>query len=246
MSWRKYFLAGLALCLALPGARAADVQSVRVPSGAEIVSERYPAAGGTMLVWLTGQYGRVEAEHRAAADLAAHGVETWVTDLYEPYFLPPLPSSIDQVPEADLQAWLAALHAAHPGRRIILGAPGRQATLALRAAASGLVDGAVLAFPILYKDIEPGEMPEYDPVVDRTRLDIVILQPHSSAGYWWRERLKERLEAAGSRVRVDVLDGLRDGFFERGDVTDQETAAAHHLGDMLYAALQELDPGKTR
>lgn len=241
MRWWRGLSCWLALWCVLSIACASELETVKVPSGAEIVSERYPAAGTDLLIWLTGQHGRVEAEHRAAADLAGRGVETWVTDLYESYFLPPLPSSIDQVPDGDLRAWLAAVHAAHPDRRIILGAPGRQAIWALRAAALAGVDGVVLAFPILYRDIEPGEMPEYDAVVDRTRSNVVILQPHASAGYWWRERLKERLEAAGSRVRVDVLDGLRDGYFERGDVTDQEIEAAKHLGELLYTALTELD-----
>lgn len=236
----------LMLWLVLPTAWASEDVAVKVPSGAEIVSQRYPAAGRVLLVWLTGQHGRVEAEHRAAADLAERGVETWVADLYEAYFLPPVPSSIDRVPEADLKAWLATLRAAHSGYRVILGASGRQAVWALRAAAVAEVDGAILAFPILYKDIEPGEMPEYDAVVDRTRLDIVVLQPHASAGYWWRERLKERLETGGSRVRIDVLEGLRDGFFERGDVTERETEAAGHLGDILYGAIQELGTGETK
>ncbi len=241
--WAGRLITAWTLCLAMlstPG-EAAETVALSVPSGAEIVSQRYPAQGPDLLLWFTGQYGRVEAEHDAAADLAGHGVETWVSDFYVPYFLPLLPSSVEQVPDADLAAWLEAVHRRNPGRRLILAAPGHQAALALRAAQAGHgVAGALLLFPLLYRDVQPGEMPEYDPVVDRARLDIVILQPRSAAGYWWRERLKGRLEAAGSRVRITVLDGLRDGFYRRGDASEQENAAGRRLGAILLDGLNTL------
>lgn len=244
MSSLRSGLIGLLLCLALlsPHARAVETVTLAVPSGAEVVSQRYPADGPDLVLWLTGQYGRVEAEHQAAAYLAAQGVETWVTDFYTPYFLPLLPSSVDQVPDADLAAWLESVRRRHPGRRVILAAPGHQAALALRAAQAGPVAGALLVFPLLYKEVQPGEIPEYDAVVDRTRLDIGILQPRSSAGYWWRDRLKARLEAAGSRVRMVVLDGLRDGFYRRGDASDAENQAAARFGAILLDGLKTLGP----
>lgn len=238
----RRLVAGVCLCLALASApgTAAETVELAVPSGAAIVSQRYPADGPDLVLWFTGQYGRVEAEHAAAVDLAAHGVETWVTDFYVPYFLPLLPSSVEQVPDADLAAWLAAVQGRHPGRRLVLVAPGHLAALALRAGQASAAAGALLLFPLLYRDVQPGELPEYDPVVDRTRLDIVVLQPKSAAGYWWRERLKERLEAAGSRVRIRVLDGLRDGFYRRGDASDQEIAAGGRLGAILLDGLRSL------
>jgi hypothetical protein len=93
---------------------------------------------------------------------------------------------------------------------------------------------------LLYQDLEPGQAPEYDPVVNQTRLDLVILQPKASAGYWWRDRLKGVLEGAGSHVWMKVLPGLRDGFYRRSDITDQEMAAGAHLGQIMLDALQPL------
>jgi len=232
----------LGLVLLSPHARAVETVTLAVPSGAEVVSQRYPADGSDLVLWLTGQYGRVEAEHQAAAYLAEQGVETWVTDFYTPYFLPLLPSSVDQVPDADLRAWLESVRRRHPGRRLILAAPGHQAALALRAGQAGPVAGALLVFPLLYKEVQPGEIPEYDAVVDRAKMDIGILQPKASAGYWWRDRLKARLEAAGSRVRVVVLDGLRDGFYRRGDANEAEDRAAGRFGAILLDGLKTLGP----
>jgi hypothetical protein len=242
----------LALWLfALAGpAFAASEEVIRLSSGADVVSQRYPADGNVMAVWLTGQYGRVEEEHKAAADMAARGVETWMTDFFTPYFLPLLPSSWNQVPDQDLAEWLEKLHRGHPDRHIVLVTTGRAASLALRAVngwrdrfsreGGQPIEGAVMLYPLLYQELAPGQEPEYDPVVKQTQLDLVILQPKSSAGFWWRDRLKGFLEGAGSRVWMTVMPGLRDGFYRRSDITEQEVAAGERLGQIVLDGLKPL------
>lgn len=233
------------------GARAeGDTLGIVLPSGVEVVASRYAADGDILALWLTGQFGRIAEEHQAAADMAARGVETWVVDLLAPYFLPLLPSSWARVPDHDLGDLLDAAHKRHPNRRIVLVAPGRVAAIALRAiqdwrARHGgdigdALAGTVLMFPLLYQELVPGEEPRYDPIVHQSRGDIVILQPTSSAGFWWRERLQSYLRDAGSRVRVDLLPGLRDGFYRRGDINEREIAAARELGNITLRALRAL------
>ena len=222
----------------------------RLASGAEIVSQRYPASGDVLAIWLTDQGGLSEAEEKAAADMAAKGVETWITDCLAPYFLPMLPSSWNQVPDKHMADWLETLHRQNPGKRIVLIATGHAANLALRAAnhwkardAGGTANplaGALLMWPLLYQELVPGQEPNYEPVVRQTRMDLVILQPKSSAGYWWRERLKGFLEGAGSRVWLNVLPGLRDGFYRRGDINPQEISAGARLGEILLDGLKPL------
>jgi hypothetical protein len=239
------FMLGSRLVFAVP----TDV-AFNLSSGVEVVCQRYPAPGSTLAIWLTGQYGWTEEEHKAAADMAAQGVETWVADFLAPYFLPLLPSSLSQIPDRDLAEWLEAVRQRNPERRIVLVATGRFASLTLRAVRSWqdrygqnhaqVVDGALLMFPLLYQELVPGQEPQYDPVVNQTQLDVVILQPKSSAGYWWRERLKSVLEGAGSRVWMNVLPGLRDGFYRRSDITAQEVLAGAHLGQIVLDALKPL------
>jgi hypothetical protein len=237
------FLACL-LCSAAAWAEAE--QAIPLPSGVEVVSRQYAAPQGPLLLWFTGQYGEVEAERRAAAGLAAKGAEVWLTDWLAPYFLPQLPGSMAQVPDRDLGDWLAAIHRRHPGRPLLLLASGHTADLALRAAREARdrqgvdTSGAVLLFPLLYRGLEAGEEPDYAAVVDATRQRLAVLVPKASAGYWWRDRLKERLEAAGSRVRLTVLPGLRDGFYRRADATEQEMAAGTRLGDTVWQLLQDV------
>ncbi|MCU0840745.1 MAG: hypothetical protein MUC79_03370 [Thiobacillaceae bacterium] len=242
----------LLFLLTVAAARAADgqEQALTLPSGTKLVSQRYAATGEVLVLWMTGQNGRVEAEHRAAADLAARGMEVWVTDWLEPYFLPQLPSSVARVPDADLADWLQMMLLRNPGRRLLLLASDHSTAWPLRAAwqwrqrhgdsLPAAFSGALLLWPLLYREPEPGEDPEYDPVVQQTRMPLTILIPGLSAGYWWRERMQAAFAAAGSRVRLEILPGLRDGFHWREDADALERAAAERLSVLLAPHLRDL------
>lgn len=217
-------------------------ETVTLSSGTSVTSQRYGAADArTVVLWMTGQYGPLEAEQRAAESLAGLGMQVWLTDWLAPYFLPQTAGSLDAVPVADLAEWLEAMRVRHAGRALVLVASGHATVLPLRAAAAWQtrhpaatpVAGAVLLWPLLYRDPEPGEDPEYDPVVGQTRLRLTLLVPMSSAGYWWREAMQAAFEAAGSRVSITVLPGLRDRFYHRGDATAQEQAEGARLGEIL-------------
>jgi len=246
---RVLLLCGLLLLVSLP-ALAAEEASITLPSGTEVVSQHFQPsqASGTesVLVWITGQYGAVEAEWKAAADLAEKGADVWLTDWLAPYFLPQLPGSMEKVPDRDLGDWPAAIHRRYPDRPLLLVASGHTAELALRAARDARdrlgvqTTGTVLMFPLLYRNLEAGAEPDYSDVVDATRQKLELLVPKSSAGYWWRDRLRERLEAAGSWVKMTVMPGMRDGFFRRSDATEQEQAAGANLGQTVWGAITHL------
>ena len=240
----------LLLCLAQTSAHATPTEeSVSLTSGTTVISHRYanPQAG-LVVLWLTGQYGWLEEEHRAAAHLASLGIEVWLTDWLAPYFLPQTASSLAEVPDTDLVDWLEAMRKRHPVHPLVLVASGRATTLPLRAAAAwrsrfdapAPIAGAVLLWPLLYHDPEPGEEPEYDPVVAQTRMRLTLLVPMSSAGYWWREAMQAAFEAAGSQVRITVLPGLRDRFYHRGDANALEQAEGARLGEILAPHIASL------
>lgn len=242
----RYLLLFISFLVLSCPARAQQETLITLPSGLEVASQRFPGHRGPILLWFTGQYGRVDAEWKAAASLAERGLDVWLTDWLAPYFLPQLPGSMEKVADRDLGDWLAAIHRRHPDRPLLLLASGHTADLALRASRDARerlgvsTQGSILLFPLLYRGLEAGEAPDYDPVVDATRLELAVLVPKSSAGYWWRERLKERLEAAGSRVRLTVLPGMRDGYYRRTDATEAEMAAGARLGDTVWPLIQDL------
>lgn len=239
----KTLLVGLCLLVLAHTAPArADEERISLTSGAVVGSHRLAAqAGGPVVLWFTGQYGPLQAERDAAAQLAAQGMEVWLTDWLAPYFLPQDAHAVAEVPEADLGEWLEAMRQRHADRPLVLVASGHAGALPLRAAAAwqarfgapAPVAGAILLGPLLYREAEPGGDAEYLPVVAQTRLRLAMLVPMSSAGYWWREAMQAAFEAAGSRVHLAVLPGLRDRFYHRDDANAQEQAAGARLGEIL-------------
>lgn len=228
---------------------AASEETVILSSGVAVSSHRYASdQAEAVVLWFTGQYGFIEAEHRAAAHLAEAGMEVWLSDWLATYFLPQDAASLAQVPDADLADWLERMRQHYAGRPLALVASGHATALPLRAAAAWRarhggqppVAGAVLLWPLLYQDPEPGEEPRYAPVVSQTRLNVVLLIPTSSAGYWWREAMQAALESAGSRVRITLLPGLRDRFYHRVDANADEQEAAARLAEILAPPIKSL------
>ncbi len=228
---------------------AASEESVNLGSGITLSSQRYAnAQARAVVLWFSGQYGSIEAEHRAAARLAEAGMEVWLSDWLAAYFLPQDAASLAQVPDADLADWLEQMRLRHAGRPLVLVASGHASALPLRAVAAWRarhgrappVAGAVLLWPLLYQDPEPGEDPVYAPVVSQTRLNLKLMVPMSSAGYWWREAMQAAFEAAGSRVQVTVLPGLRDRFYHRSDANATEQEAAARLSEILAPQIESL------
>lgn len=224
-----------------------DVE-VKLPSGSQVHSQRYAAQGKTLAVFLTGEFGWSEYEYQAGEYLAGRGIETWVADFVGGYFLSPGMSQVRKLPDADLIAWLERVQKLSGKREIVLIATAHMAQPTLRLARlwqakyakRAKLRGAVFLFPLLYEEVEPGQEPVYDPVVRQARLDIAYLQPQSSAGYWWRERLKAAMESNGSRVQLTVLPGLRDGYYRRGDATPEELAEGGKLGELLHGQIKIL------
>ena len=244
-----------ALCLVFSAATYAagvDVE-IKLASG-DAITQRYAAKGKLLAVMLTGEYGWNQYEYQAGEYLAKQGIETWVADFFSGYFLSPGMSSARKIPDTDLIAWLEQVQKQSGKREIVFIAAGHMAQPILRLAELwrakhgklATIRGAVFLFPLLYDDIEPGQEPVYDPVVQRSRLNIAFLQPQAAAGYWWRERLKAALESAGSQVKLTVLAGLRDGYYRRPDASPEELVAGDKLGELLLTHIKALPKGNVK
>lgn len=247
------FRAGLALLFGLflqPAANAASVlapattQTLQLPGGTEIALRVYPAKGNSLLLWLPSESGIVVADHKTAAVLARLGIEVWLPDLHAAYFLPIVPSSLQQIPAADVARVIAL--AQSRGKAVYLASGGSGAALALQGAAlqtknSNPLRGAILLSPNLFAGTpQPGEDAKYLPIASHTRLPIVILQPDNSPWKWRVEELQSRLQQGGSTVSVKSLPGIRDRFYYREDASPTERGWAARLPELMMNALNAL------
>jgi hypothetical protein len=244
-SWRGLVLsASLVLPLLSKAAPAPETQDVVLSDGTEMRLLHFPANGTEFIFWVAGERnaGFSAADLELARALADRGVEVWMGDPVAAYLLPPLPSSFDRVPTETMVQLFARLEDGSR-KRLTLMTTGRAARLLLRAAAiwpRSEMPAAILLYPILYDEVVPGEPPRYFPIVSRTRMRLHILQPAQSAGFFWMDRLVDRLQAAGSRVSLQWVDGVRDGYFHRPDASDREREKARELPDEILAGLKTL------
>lgn len=206
----------------------------------------FSAEGAGLLLWVASERGRTGPELRAAERLAAQGVETWLLDPVDAYFLPQLPSSMDAVPPVDLVDWLRAGRAT--GKRVAVYAVARAAVPVLRGVAllqpeerQGVC--VLLMYPNLYSVAEPLAEPGY---LDVGRLDGVrvrVLQPRRSAATPWLPGLLDHLALHGATVSHVILKNLREGWWARETPTEFEVAESRRMDAML---LRELNAGECR
>ena len=72
--WKAWLGILAYLALATQACRA-DETAIRLPSGVEVVSQRYPASGKMLAVWLTGQYGYKDMYMGVPCVIGGKGVE---------------------------------------------------------------------------------------------------------------------------------------------------------------------------
>lgn len=241
------FWLGSTLAFAAP-----ESKSILVAPNVEIPVTRYHAGKRNLILWLPSERGVVQAEHDTAAKLARRGYSVWVADLFGARFLPVGPSSVDEIPAADVAGLIQA--AAKKYRKIILLSSGRGAALALGGAQqwqvqhrAQIIAGAVLLFPnLLINSPEAGEEAAYLPLTRQTHLPIAILQGDKSPWHWQLDTLKQQLEQGGSRVDIQTLPGMRDRFYFREDALPRERELGEQLDGLIADAIKSLPASKKK
>jgi thiol-disulfide isomerase/thioredoxin len=209
--------------LSLPG--------MDTPLVIDVVSAKTPPK--MRLLWLPSEQGILPAEKQMAAQLSAQGYESWFANVYEPLFLAPTPSAVDEVPPE----WISGLiqNAKSDGLPLIVIAPNKAAELAVRGWVALQAKpqhgvGFVLINPNLYINTpEPGEHARYWPEVSAFNAPVYVIQAALSPWRWHLMDLTERLQQSGSPVFSQVMPNMRDRFYFRPDASAAEQAKAKEL-----------------
>jgi hypothetical protein len=202
--------------------------------------QAFPAKGERLLLWVASERGRAEPEVRAAQLLAEQGMEVWSFDLVNAYFMPQLPSSMDDVPPQDLADRLRAAQVG--GKQVAVYAVARAAVPVLRAVAQlkpaqrGRLC-VLLMYPNLYTAAEPLAEPDYLDVGGLSGLRVRVLQPRRSAATPWLPGLLDHLALQGAEVSSVILENLREGYWARETPTEFEIAESQRMDVMLLREL---------
>ncbi len=209
--------------------------------------EVYPAKGTLLYLWLPPEGGFQPAHTRIAQSLNTLGIEVWFIDLFESHFLPPVASSLPQIPASDISVLLD--RAQQSNKQIILLGSGRSTLPLLRGARYRQktsadvtpITGVILLSPQFYIDTPiPGEVAKLHPIVNHTNLPIFLLQPKLSPWFWKLDQTVPALQRSGSDVFVRLLPDVRDRFYYRPDATLVEQELAAKLPRLLYRTSQLL------
>jgi thiol-disulfide isomerase/thioredoxin len=231
-------------------------QTLSIDSADAVLSvDVYSAKGDTLFLWLPPEGGFQAIHAKTAQRLTTLGIEVWLVDLFEARFLPPVASSLEQIPPTDISTLLAV--ALQSGKKVLLVSSGRGTLPLLRGAHhwqqsrpdDTTFTGVILLSPQLYTETpEPGLPAELLPIVHHTNLPIFILQPRLSPWFWKLEHTVPALQQSGSDVFVRILPDVRDRFHYRPDAITIEQDLGENLASTLHQAGSLLSrlPAKTR
>lgn len=245
-------IGALFLLVLLNASTWAKTDTINVAPDVEVPVSAYGTSPQKLILWLPSEHGVVGAEHETAKQLAQHGYEVWIPDLFSARFLPNVPSSLNEIPATDVVQLIRAATQKHS--RVYLLSSGQGASRALEGARLWQtskphrnIAGAILLFPNLYAaNPEAGEAPTYLPIADQSQLSMVILQGNLSPWYWQLDELKTRLEIGGSSVKTTILTGLRDRFYFREDAFPREISARNQLATTIDESIRLLPSLKSR
>jgi len=228
-------------------ASASEEFLAELANGDEIPVIHYPAPGNVRLLWLTSEFGLSPRQKPTAAALAERGVDIWIPDLHSGYFIPAGRYSLNQVDPAAVSELIR--QASQDGHHVFVLANGRTTALALRALRhfqqqqhdSERIRGLISVGPRLFlRTPQGGESETFLPIAAASNVPVFILQPRDAGGFWRVGKVAEVLGSGGSPVYLQVLEGARDGFNLRQDVTPEEKALTRALPDTLQTAMRLL------
>jgi thiol-disulfide isomerase/thioredoxin len=221
-----------------------DFQTVTSADQNEISVEVHRADGNTIFIWQPHEQGLQEIDRQFARELAQQGIEVWLTDLLEAWFLPNTTSNMDKLPASAFSGLIAA--ASKTGKRVVIGASGRGAVPALRGirqwqvehAGTDIPAGVVLVSAKLFVETpDPGLTGTLLPIVEASNIPLVLLQPNKSPWFWKLDQTVSGLAKSGSEVFTWPVRDVRDRFYFRPDATPHEIEVANTFHQQLGMAI---------
>jgi thiol-disulfide isomerase/thioredoxin len=234
----------------------------------EITLQHYPADGRQLMLYVAPGYGFNERSNKTAQALADQGIEVWMVDLLDNFFLPHSNSNIRKLDGRYVAGLIDQLHT-QTGKNITLFSSSFGAIPVLRGARRWQLDnehlkqswlnGAVLFSPELYQGIpELGEDPVFVPVASATNIPVMIYQSALRNNRWHLARLVKKLEQGNAAVYQKILPGIVAFFYQTDELPEtlkalrEVPAELPHIIRMLEAtptplqAVKQIQTVKTK
>ncbi len=222
---------------------AVDIMSVNLRDGSELQVNVYKADGDSLLVVFPSSHGITDGLNGLAEKLSDKGIETWIANPFDTWFLPEVESSMAEISVSAYSELI--LHAEKTDKNIYLFSNDNGAGTLLEAAhtwqllSDSVLSGVILVSPNLFKNTpEAGNRGQFLTIAKATNLPIFIYMPSKSTLSLRIKSTIDALEEGGSDVYVQKLENVRNRFFFRLDATDLESRMASTFSDKIIRSME--------
>lgn len=251
MNIKRFLIISFSIAIYLfpASSQASTNASILTSSDTEIGYTVYPSEGDQLLLWFYSEAGPQKSDLLLAQQISQLGIEVWLIDLFDSYFLPVALSSMDKIPARDISD-LISLADKKSKKNVFAVTTGRAAIPLLRGARelqtsqpdNSALAGLILISPKLFTETpDPGLQAELMPIVKNTNLLLFVMQPSNSPWFWKMDTTLPALENSGSDVFVQRIKDVRDRFYFRPDADASEQQMTTKLPEMLFKAVTALD-----
>lgn len=193
----------------------------------------YPASGEHLAIWIIPGLGKPDRMFDTAKQLSLLGVDVWLVDLAESFFLPKGPSTMRAIEGKYVAGLIEAAYkrtgkvitligSSYSSIPILRGIHAWQEQQQTKKLQEDYLAGTVLFSPELYATIPAlGLEPVFEPIVDATNSPIVLYQAGKRGNRWQLDKLIARLESGGASVYVKIMADVTALFY-----ADDKTPAA--------------------
>lgn len=194
------------------------------------------------IIWFEPHYGEFSQQPVAKA-LAQHGITVYQPNWFESFFLPRSYSSPTEMNGKLMAEFVHYVKQKETGPVYLIGASrGTVAALNTISADASDISGLIALNPSIYlRKPQPMQPIEFVPAATRCTLPVVILQPKKSTRIWWMDEVENVLSTGGAKVISKLIPNVRDGFWQRSDLTESEISRKKlfHLDIMSAIATLE-------
>lgn len=202
--------------------------------GEEVTIQYFPASGDQLIIYIAPSYGFNERGTETAKTLSDLGIEVWMIDLIDSFFLT---HSVDSIREFDGKYVASLIEVAHKktGKNITLLTSSYGAIPLLRGARqwqinnsqlkNNYLNGAILFSPELYLGVPAlGEDPEFEPITSATNIPLMIYQSELRNNRWQLDNTIKRLEKSNAVIYQKILPQIASFFYQLTDKPDDQTS----------------------
>ena len=203
------------------------------------------------LLWLHSERGVVPNLQKTLNAIATEkSVKVILPDFHESYFTPVTRSSLDKIPQKDLEDYILRVAADIAPKKLYVFAMSRFAGLVLKVAYNlqleqkNPIAGVILLAPYLQTQTpEIGKKASYLDIASHSNLPLYLIQAERSPRYIPLPNVIKELEKGGSPLFVHVLKDVHGGFQQRDlvDLREKDIQALKDFPNTVYNALSLLD-----